>query len=94
MSTVINPHHKIYWWQQVNRKISIAKQEPANLIGIVLLGLFAYLIAAPVISILTNSALVQAGDSTRVHAAEGTFTSYYVTRAMTSRMSELLLWQY
>ncbi|MZI91627.1 ABC transporter permease subunit [Vibrio sp. CAIM 722] len=78
--------------QRLYRKLVLAKNEPANLLGVMLAALFAYLILAPVIAILTNAFIVQSGDGNRVHSAEGSMTLYYLARSLTSRMSELLLW--
>ncbi|QTF07586.1 iron ABC transporter permease [Brenneria izadpanahii] len=80
------------WWRKLRHAFAIARHEPANLIGIVLIMLFTWIILAPVLSILLDAIVVQNGDSARVHAAEGAFTDYYLLRTLTSRMSELLLW--
>lgn len=80
------------WWYRLRHRFAIARHEPANLIGIVLILLFTWIILAPVLSILLDAIVVQNGDSARVHAAEGAFTDYYLLRTLTSRMSELLLW--
>lgn len=80
------------WWYRLRHRFAIARHEPANLIGIVLILLFTWIILAPVLSILLDAIVVQNGDSARVQAAEGAFTDYYLLRTLTSRMSELLLW--
>ena len=73
-------------WRSLNRKLTLARHEPANILGLILALFFAYLILAPVLSILTDSFIVQVGDSTRVHSAEGSITSYYFVRTLMSRM--------
>ena len=79
-------------WRSLNRKLTLARHEPANILGLILALFFAYLILAPVLSILTDSFIVQVGDGTRVHSPEGSVTNYYLIRTLMSRMSELLLW--
>lgn len=60
--------------------------------GILLVSVFAYVILAPIVSIMLNAGIVQVGDATRTHAMEGTWTGYYLMRALASRMSNLLVW--
>ncbi len=80
-------------WKRFRHLLIVAKHEPANALGIGLLLFFAYLIVAPVLSIVVDSFIVQSGDSARTRQEEGELTSYYLVRTLTSRMSELLLWQ-
>ncbi|WP_279028329.1 ABC transporter permease [Gibbsiella quercinecans] len=80
------------WWCKFRHAFTIARHEPANLIGMLLIVLFAWIILAPVLSILLDAIVVQSGDSERVQAAEGAFTQYYLLRTLASRMSSLLLW--
>ncbi|MCG8709373.1 iron ABC transporter permease [Brenneria sp. 4F2] len=80
------------WWNKLRHLFAIARHEPANVIGLALILLFAWIILAPVLSILLDAIVVQSGDGQRVQAAEGAFTHYYLLRTLTSRMSDLLLW--
>lgn len=80
------------WWCKSRHMIAIARHEPANVIGVVLIVLFTWIILVPVLSILLDAVVVQNGDSGRVQAAEGAFTHYYLLRTLVSRMSDLLLW--
>ncbi|MFM2480312.1 ABC transporter permease [Celerinatantimonas sp. YJH-8] len=68
------------------------RYEPANLLGFLLVLLFAYLILAPVISILSDAVIVHSGDALRTQADTGSWTGYYLGRTLISRMSQLLLW--
>lgn len=86
----IHPRHSA--WQKLRHTLSIISHEPANLLAVLLLGLFSWIILAPVISVLLNALLVQSGDEGRTGATEGTFTAYYLLRTLSSRMSDLLLW--
>lgn len=79
--------------QKTMHRIAVARQEPANILAVVLLMFFAYLIVAPVLSIATDAFIVQAGDEMRTHQSQGNFTDYYLIRVLTSRMSQLLLWE-
>ncbi|MGO3738239.1 MAG: ABC transporter permease [Marinomonas foliarum] len=80
-------------WRRARHSFAVARHEPANLIGLVLAIFFAYLILAPVLSILVDSFIVQSGDEARTHQDEGSFTLYYIVRTLYSRISEILLWQ-
>lgn len=66
--------------------------EPATLIGIVLALLFAYLIAAPVLAMLVDAVVVQVPDARRIGAEPGTFTLYYLERALFSRVADPVFW--
>ncbi|WP_142502166.1 iron ABC transporter permease [Klebsiella sp. 2680] len=79
-------------WPKLRHRLSIISQEPANLLGALLLLLFSWIILAPVVSVLLNAILVQSGDESRTGTAEGAFTAWYLLRTLTSRMSDLLLW--
>lgn len=79
--------------QKIMHRIAVARQEPANILALVLLMLFSYLIVAPVLSIATDAFIVQAGDEMRTHQSEGNLTDYYLVRVLTSPMSQLLLWE-
>ncbi|MEC5318707.1 iron ABC transporter permease [Brenneria populi subsp. brevivirga] len=90
-SEAVNPVEPS-WWYRLRHLFAIARHEPANVIGVALIALFAWIILAPVLSILLDAVVVQNGDSQRVQAAEGAFTRYYLLRTLASRMSDLLLW--
>lgn len=79
--------------QKIKHRFAVARQEPANVLALLLLVFFAYLIAAPVLSIATDAFIVQPGDEVRTQQSEGDITNYYLVRGLTSRMSQLLLWQ-
>ena len=66
--------------------------EPATLIGIVLALFFAYLIAAPVLAMLVDAVVVQVPDARRIGAEPGTFTLYYLERALFSRVADPVFW--
>lgn len=80
------------WWLRSRHYVAVARHEPANLIGFLLAICFAYLILAPVISILLDAVFVHSGDAGRTHQDESSFTLYYLSRAFMSRMSEIILW--
>jgi len=78
---------------RIRHRFAVAKQEPANAFVLLLLVFFSYLIVAPVLSIATDAFVVQSGDEMHTHQTEGNMTYYYLTRVLTSRMSQRLLWQ-
>ncbi|ODT76519.1 MAG: ABC transporter permease [Pelagibacterium sp. SCN 64-44] len=74
-------------------RLKLAMREPATLIGLVMAALFIYLIAVPIISILSDAATVQFGDERRTQAEAGTHTLYYLQRAFTSPVAFDLFWE-
>lgn len=71
----------------------VAMNEPTTLIGLVLVILFAYIILAPVISLLTDSSIVQFGDSARAGSPVGSITSYYFWRVFRSQIAQAIFWK-
>ncbi|OLP46248.1 ABC transporter permease [Rhizobium oryziradicis] len=71
---------------------AVARHEPAIFIGLLLVGFFAYVILAPVFSILFDAIRVHPGDGTRIHQSDGALTLYYLARVFISRMSAVLIW--
>lgn len=74
-------------------RLKLAMREPATLIGVMMAALFLYLIAVPIVSILTDAATVQFGDERRTQAALGSHTLYYLQRAFTSAVAQDLFWE-
>ncbi|MCA1777413.1 MAG: iron ABC transporter permease [Loktanella sp.] len=68
------------------------RANPALWIGAILLVVFGYLIAAPMLEIATGSARVQDGDARRAGADIGTWTAYYWHRLVASPLAETLLY--
>ncbi|WP_416414581.1 ABC transporter permease [Pantoea sp. App145] len=92
MSYQAETHPRNLAWTKLRHALSIISQEPANLLGALLMMLFSWIILAPVVAVLLNAVLVQSGDEGRTDATEGAFTTYYLLRTLTSKMSHLLLW--
>ncbi|MCX7302382.1 MAG: iron ABC transporter permease [Rhodobacterales bacterium] len=65
-------------------------QDPVLALGLVLLALFVWLIALPIVMILQDAFTSQPGDGAKTRAADGAMTSYYITRALASRMSGII----
>lgn len=65
-------------------------QDPVLALGLVLLALFVWLIALPIVMILQDAFTSQPGDGAKTGAADGAITSYYITRALASRMSGII----
>ena len=65
---------------------------PTTVVGLLLAALFAYLILAPIATMLTDAWRVQYGDERRIGEAVGSFTTYYLERAMASRVADPLFW--
>jgi iron(III) transport system permease protein len=73
-------------------RMSVAIRHPASIIGIVLLAIFAYLIVAPVISLLLSGVQVAYGDEGKTGGATGSFTAYYFQRLFTSAVAPLMFY--
>lgn len=73
--------------------LRLAINEPTTLIGLMLVILFSYIILAPVISLLTDSAKLQFEDSMRLGAPEGSITSYYFWQVFRSTVSQAIFWR-
>ncbi|OCA93172.1 ABC transporter permease [Actinobaculum suis] len=71
----------------------LALTNPATILGILLLALFAVLILAPVISLLLSAVQVNPGDARRAGSPEGSFTAYYLERAVSSKVSPIIFWE-
>lgn len=65
-------------------------QDPVLALGLVLLAAFVWLIALPIVMILQDAFTSQPGDGAKTGAADGAITSYYITRALASRMSGII----
>lgn len=80
-------------FKRMKHRAAIMRHEPANILALLLLLFFAYLIVAPVLSIAIDAFIVHPGDEMRTQQMEGEITDYYFSRLMASPMSALLLWQ-
>ncbi|NMW65731.1 iron ABC transporter permease [Mobiluncus mulieris] len=74
-------------------RFHVAMNEPTTLIGLMLVILFAYIILAPVVSLLTDSARVQFGDGVRAGSPVGSITSYYFWRVFRSSVAQAIFWK-
>ncbi|MFC6712048.1 ABC transporter permease [Paracoccus cavernae] len=73
-------------------RLRLAMRDPTTVIAILMAVLFLYLIIVPILSILGDSVTVQFGDERRIKAESGTFTLYYLERALSSRVAQDLFW--
>lgn len=78
-------------WFKYQMKVSF--QDASMVLALVLLVIFLYLIAAPLLSILSNLVLAQIGDEARTHVQPGGFTSYYLERVFTSKIAPILFYR-
>ncbi|NLK67082.1 MAG: iron ABC transporter permease [Campylobacteraceae bacterium] len=68
-------------------------KNPATILGLVLVAFFIYTILAPVIGLLISSVQVGVGESFRTGGEVGDFTTYYLERVFTSRVSSIIFWE-
>jgi iron(III) transport system permease protein len=72
--------------------LRIATAEPTAMVGLLVLALFAYLIAAPIVVLLSDAVRVHFADQARIGADLGAFTTYYFERAFLSRVAQDIFW--
>ena len=80
-------------WFALRYHLRLMMQTPTTLIGVVLAAIFAYFIAVPVFSLLLDAFQVQFGDERRIGEITGSWTDYYINRALLSPISQSLFWQ-
>lgn len=73
-------------------RMRLYAQNPVVTIGILALVLFAYLIIAPIISLLVDGAVVQRQDTGITQQEEGSVTSYYLWRVFASPQAVSIFW--
>ena len=78
---------------KISYRFSTDWREPTSIIGIVLTIVFAYLILAPILSLLYDAIQVQFGDQRRAGSPVGGLTSYYLNRTLFSPVSSDLFWE-
>ncbi|ADZ90649.1 ABC transporter permease subunit [Marinomonas mediterranea] len=79
--------------RRLRHKLVIAQRDPTLLIGLLLLFIFAWLIAAPILNVMLEIMTVQSGDEMRTGAEAGGMTTYYLERVFSSRMSSIIFWR-
>lgn len=90
MATVSEKQPKQSSWRYRAR---IAMRQPATLIGLVLVAFFAYIIIAPVVSLLLSAIQTAYGDEARTGTNPGSFTTYYIERVFNSSVSPIIFWE-
>src|SRR5690625_6357552 len=71
----------------------VALKHPATVLGLVLLGLFAYLIFAPVFFLLLSSVQVGFGDELATGLEAGSWTSHYFKRVFAVTVSPFFFYR-
>jgi iron(III) transport system permease protein len=74
-------------------RLRVHNQNPTTLVGLVLMALFAYLIAAPIVMLLSDAVLVQFADQARARQPMGDLTLYYAHRVFLSPISLQVFWR-
>ena len=82
------PRRRFNW----RYRLRIAMQQPTGLIGILLVALFTYLIAVPILNLLNDAARVQYPDIARTGQNFGDLTAYYFQRVFLSPTSVDVFW--
>lgn len=71
----------------------VALKHPATVLGLVLLALFAYLIIAPVASLLLSSVQVAFGDEQATGQTAGEWTAHYFERVFADTVSPIIFYE-
>ena len=71
----------------------VALKHPATVLGLVLLALFAYLIIAPVASLLLSSIQVAFGDEMATGQQAGSWTTHYFERVFADAVSPIIFYR-
>lgn len=74
-------------------RLKVGFRDPTNIIGVLALVLFAYLIIAPIISLLIDGFTVARPDVGITRQSEGSFTSYYLWRVFVSPQAKAIFWE-
>ncbi|WP_106745841.1 ABC transporter permease [Yoonia maritima] len=69
------------------------RSDPTRVVGLVLLAFFGWLIVAPLFMVFADMLTTQPGDEARTQTGTGAFTDYYLTRAFSSRMSQIIFYR-
>lgn len=72
--------------------VNLAWRNPTSTVSLLMAALFIYLIAVPIITLLHDAVEVQFADARRAGSAVGSWTTYYLERALVSPISEKLFW--
>ncbi|MQQ10158.1 ABC transporter permease subunit [Epibacterium sp. SM1979] len=80
-------------FQKLRHRLVVASTEPTLFVGLLLLMVFLWLIAMPLLTIFADIFTVQIGDEPRTGGTVGDWTFYYLERAFASRMSQLIFLQ-
>jgi iron(III) transport system permease protein len=78
---------------RLRHRLAVIFQDPTLMIGGILLIVFLWLIAAPLVSILSEMFISQTGDGFHTGTADGGLTAYYLQRVFNSRMSSILFFK-
>jgi iron(III) transport system permease protein len=87
------PSGKPARWSRWRYRLKIGWREPTSAIGVLMVLLFAYLIAVPIITLLHDAVEVQFGDNRRAGSELGSWTLYYLKRALFSPVADNLFWE-
>lgn len=73
-------------------KLSSLRYEPTMLVAIILTIFLTYLVIAPIISMVIDTVRVSLKDSAMTGLPKGAFTTYFIKRTFSSRVSQVLFW--
>ncbi|MDR0720018.1 MAG: iron ABC transporter permease [Treponema sp.] len=81
-----------------NRSLSMVgikgrRPGPNRILGVILAILLTYLILAPVLLLLADAVLIHARDVSGLGRPAGSFTLFYLHRALRSRVSPIIFWR-
>lgn len=78
--------------RRVRNALWSLKYEPTAVVAALMTILLTYLVIAPIASMILDTVRVSLKDSAVIGMARGTFTTYFLKRTFSSRVSQVLFW--
>lgn len=78
--------------RRVRNALWSLKYEPTAMVAALMTILLTYLVIAPIASMILDTVRVSLKDSAVIGMARGTFTTYFLKRTFSSRVSQVLFW--
>ncbi|MCC5579086.1 iron ABC transporter permease [Microtetraspora sp. AC03309] len=74
-------------------RLQVLRHDPTAALGLILVVVLGYLVVAPLVAVLSDSARLQYGDEIHAGQRPGEWTGYYLWRVFRSQISGLLFWE-
>ncbi|NJP98689.1 iron ABC transporter permease [Nonomuraea sp. FMUSA5-5] len=74
-------------------RLRVLRHDPTAVLGLILVGVLAYLVVAPLVAVLSDAFRLQYGDEVHAGQQPGEWTGYYLWRVFRSQVSGLLFYE-